>query len=88
MGVSVIAEGHACADCTMMIANGDSSGIEDYPAWETAVEAHNATDSGKYHVVMNCSEDCEGYFSTSPCDFCGSHLAGDRHPIAFLGQLS
>jgi hypothetical protein len=33
-----------------------------------------------YHVVPACPEDCEGEFSWSSCDGCGSTLGGDRHP--------
>ena len=28
----------------------------------------------------NCQEGCEGWFSWSSCDRCGSRLGGERHP--------
>ena len=35
-----------------------------------------------YDVTINCPEDCEGHFSWSQCNGCGSRLGGERHPIA------
>jgi len=80
----VIFEGQACVDCTLIIANDDGSGITD-PAQHRQNIAHVGL--GKLGgVVMACDDDCEGYFSWSPCDYCGSTLGGERHPIAVLGE--
>lgn len=80
--MNVVYEGHACIDCVMLIANGDDSGIEE-PMVKYQEIAHVGL--GKLgHVVMACDEDCEGYFSSSACDNCGTTLAGDRHPIVVL----
>lgn len=78
----VVFEGHACVDCVMAIANGDTSGIEDLEAWEKRVDSVALWKLG--NVVVNCPEDCEGEFRTDDCDYCGDHLHGDRHPIAVL----
>jgi hypothetical protein len=78
----VVYEGQACVDCVMLIANDDDSGIND-PMRKYAEIA--AVGLGKLgDVVMACDEDCEGEFSAAGCDYCGSTLAGDRHPIAVL----
>ncbi len=43
-----------------------------------AITEHNGTNE----ITLNCPEECEGWFSSSQCDGCGSMLAGDRHPAA------
>lgn len=80
----VVFEGHACVDCMMVIANGDTSGMTDGQllSWRVGVDSTGLYKLG--NVVMACPEDCEGEFSHSACDYCGSGLAGDRHPIAVL----
>lgn len=80
----IVFKGHACIDCTMAIANGDFSSMTDYDVarWNERVAAIALYELGT--VVMACDEDCEGYFSWSSCDYCGSSLGGDRHPIAVL----
>lgn len=78
----VVFEGFACVDCTMIIANGDDSGIEDVEQHHQRIAEQGLYELGQ--VVMACDEDCEGHFSSSRCDYCGSYLAGDRHPIAVL----
>lgn len=84
MGVSVVFEGHACIDCTLVIANGDESGIPEelYDEWIGGIESGRLFELG--HVVMACPDDCEGEYRTDPCDYCGSPLHGVRHPIAVL----
>lgn len=79
-----IIAGAVCVDCLMVIANADASGIADYAEWSRMVARADATDGGKYDVVPACDDDCEGYFSWSSCDYCGSSLGGERHPIAFI----
>lgn len=37
--------------------------------------------------VLNCPEDCEGEFSWSRCDVCGSGLGGVRHPVVFFRRF-
>src|SRR6478735_3713363 len=34
----------------------------------------------EWDVSMNCPEECDGWFSSSPCEGCGTRLGGDRHP--------
>lgn len=72
-----------CVDCAMMIANGDDSGIDNTDAWYHAVMAKGML---RFDVAMSCGDDCAGYFSKSACDYCGSRLAGDRHPAVLFGE--
>ena len=74
--------GSVCIDCVMAIANADTSGIDDVGTWAALVENTDATEDGKYTVVVDC--DGEPYFSYWPCDYCGSSLGGDRHAVTFL----
>jgi hypothetical protein len=76
--------GLVCIDCAMVIANGDTSGIEDLPAWEARVTKQNPTENGRYDIVMSCSENCDGEFSTARCNYCGTTDDGERHPVAFM----
>lgn len=80
--VDAVYEGFACVDCTMIIANDDDSGVLE-PMRKRQEIAHVGL--GKLgDVVMACDDDCEGSFRTNGCDYCGSTLAGDMHPIAVL----
>ena len=73
--------GSVCVDCRMAIANGDTSGIDDYATWSAGVDAVDATDGGRYQVVPVGDET---YFGRGSCDYCGSTLAGDRHDVEFI----
>ncbi len=83
MSVSVAFTGYACADCIMVIANADTSGIADVDAWLAAVESTNPTADGRYVVVPG---DDEIDFGSQRCRYCGTWLAGYRHEIAFLSD--
>lgn len=77
------ADGQCCVDCLMLLANGETD--PDWDEAETAeylarLEARGVTGE---NVTIACDEDCEGWFSWSPCDVCGSTLGGDRHPVVF-----
>ena len=75
--------GEACVDCTVWIANGEAPAEmteEQFEAW--TAEINRRTEG--FTVVLAYEEECEGWFSSSSCDVCGSHLGGDRHPVAFL----
>lgn len=75
--------GIACSDCIMAIANGDTSGIEDYDRWVDGVESTDATEDGKYTVIV--TDDGESsWFTSMSCDYCSSGLAGDRYEITFI----
>jgi hypothetical protein len=78
------ADGSVCVDCLMAIANGDTSGISDVDKWAAAVESTNATENGRYRVVV--SGDGESYFSSSRCDYCSDPLAGDRIDVEFVAE--
>lgn len=75
------APGSVCVDCLMAIANADTSGIEDVNRWAAAVDATDATESGRYRVVVTGEE---SYFSSSRCDYCSDPLAGDRINVEFI----
>jgi hypothetical protein len=75
-------DGEACVDCLMLVANGETPPNMDKV--ETAEYlARVETRTAGFHVIPACPEDCEGSFSWSPCDVCGSPLGGDRHPVVF-----
>jgi hypothetical protein len=65
-----------CSDCAIVIANGDTSGIEDAEAHLAAMDEALA---GCRHVVIICSgEDCaRGGFRTDTCGACGTCTATD-----------
>jgi hypothetical protein len=80
-------DGLLCADCLMVVANADGSGVSDLEAWESRVEAHNPTDDGRFDVVVGDADDPENgerTFSRQRCDYCGTQLAGYRHPAVWL----
>lgn len=72
-----------CIDCLMAIANADTSGISDVDKWAAAVDATDATEDGRYRVVVTGDE---SYFSSSRCDFCSDSLAGDRIDVLFIAN--
>lgn len=75
-----------CSDCLMMIANGttgDYDGAPDDAEHDAAMDAL-WPDADGWDITPNCSEDCEGGFSWSPCEGCGSPLGGDRHPAVAM----
>lgn len=78
----VITDLSACVDCLMVIANGE------YPEDEERRDAIVAGEKREYEAgwiwAYDCPEDCEGWFSMSPCDICRSPLGGDRHPVALI----
>lgn len=77
------ADGSVCVDCLIAIANGDTSGISDVDKWAAAVESTNATEDGRYRVVVTGDE---SYFSSSRCDYCSDPLAGDRIDVVFIAN--
>lgn len=75
----VAAELSICVDCLQFIANGPDELSPDVAA---ACAAGVEREGG--HVVPNCPENCEGWFSWSPCDLCNRPEGGERHPAAVL----
>jgi hypothetical protein len=75
--------GAVCVDCVMVIANGDASGIADYDGWSLRVALTDATENGRYDVVVVGDE---SYFGTSSCDFCRDELHGDRVDVVFIDR--
>lgn len=74
-----IIELQGCADCVMLLANGE------YPPDNTE-EQDRALDAAigqrwkGYNVVVAGDQTSEESFSCSACDVCGSHLGGSRYP--------
>jgi hypothetical protein len=90
----------ACTDCLFAIVNGDPPVDPEWDAaefervCEKYVVLHGHPHSNKWftdcsHHGKPCpdDEDCDcekrGY-STSSCDFCGSHLHGDREDFTLI----
>jgi hypothetical protein len=68
-----------CVDCLQFLANGPDE-LEPTKAAEIAA----AVEREGGHVVTACPEDCEGWFSWSPCGLCRDHLGGERHPAVIF----
>lgn len=77
-----------CTDCLMMDANGTLGDVSEEAdvAHAAAMEVQWPTADG-WHTHNVCDEDCEGSFSWSTCDGCGSHLGGDRHPAVAMREV-
>ena len=70
-----------CVECLFYVANGDIP--EDRPTLPVEIAEHLGLGPHD-HVVVACVEGCDGWFSWSPCNVCGSQLGGDRHTFAVL----
>lgn len=76
-----------CTDCTLLFANGevtDSSGADIGAEIAARIAEHCGTEFALCSLVNACEPDCDGWFSHSPCETCGSPLAGDRHYAAAI----
>jgi hypothetical protein len=74
-----------CPDCAIVIANGDTSGLEDPEAHLARMDA--TLPDG--HVVITCyGDECEsGGFRTDTCGACGIHTATDQwHDAVILRE--
>lgn len=81
-----------CTDCVMLIANGEVFNSEGRDIAQEVSDRQVAIwgegINGVLGLVLACPEDCDGWFSWSQCDGCGSTLGGDRHPGAHLSQTA
>lgn len=83
MAISIVDnEFMVCADCQMIIANDDASGL-DYRLDEEAsaqrkAEIRECIEAVDGHISLGDSEKDED-FSSQGCDCCGTRLAGARY---------
>mgnify|MGYP001551418455 CR=1 FL=1 len=72
-----------CVDCVQLLANGE---VFDGNGNDISAEqrARIAAQWPEHQLVLNCEDDCEGWFSWSSCEGCDGRFGGDRHPaVAF-----
>lgn len=77
-------EGEMCADCLMLLASGETPtemSERETEEWLAAIDRAWPESEG-WHLAPAYGDDCEGSFSWSSCDVCGSKLGGDRHPVS------
>ncbi len=72
-----------CSDCLMMIANGDSSGMDAVTLHEVERGMARLCEDGG-HLVVGDSDLDQG-FSWRRCDCCDRHLGGDRFHCVLIG---
>lgn len=75
--------GEMCVDCLFLLANGEVP--EERPDLADEIDRNWPTADG-WELSIACEENCEGGFSRSSCDACGSTLGGDRHPFVAMRQ--
>lgn len=68
----------ACDDCVMVIANADTSGIDDPERLRAVLE-------GVERIGPACVDEDEG-FRWAGCDVCRSPLGGNRHGVMAVGS--
>ena len=78
--MEIIADGYACRDCVLMMANGETGDPDDSDA--RIQEVAEAT-AGWCSAGDEANPDNE--FSGRPCRCCGSHFAGWRGWAVKLG---
>lgn len=77
---TVVYEALACGDCTMLIANDDTSGASD--GYNEAVARDHLYGTDLQVVLIDHEEE----FNDTACAVCKTHLAGYRHGIAYLSE--
>ena len=83
-----------CADCIMIIANDDASGLDYYLESDAAEERESHIrqsildlESSVINGHLVCGDsDKDEEFSNHTCDVCGSVLAGTKHNLVLLGE--
>lgn len=89
-----------CTDCILVLANGETGEIPDgqpepWALWPN--ESRLITPGGEHHEecpngpdsTTRGEQDCDCgvlTFSTSSCDGCGSHLAGERYSATVFNR--
>ena len=74
-------DGEMCVDCLMIIANDDDSGMS---AEQAAASREGIADWRAEGVQLVPGDFVDPSFSSSPCEVCGTRLAGDRVPVSFM----
>ena len=70
-----------CVSCVNLCANGDETASTPE---EVAAFVAGAEREAGWELVLDCPEDCTGWFSWSACGWCRSPLGGDRHPAVLV----
>lgn len=78
--MKVAAELMVCADCLLVLANDDSTGIDDNARER---EVRDAVAALGPHACVGDS-DLDDEFSWSACGCCGTSLGGSRHAVVML----
>ena len=75
-----------CVDCILWLANGDTDEDGDWSPEDILEEwdGWHLHAGGTCEYCEDSEEPCEGWFSSSPCDCCGSSLGGSRHHATAL----
>ena len=90
MTVTVMLEGFVCQDCACVIANADSSGIDNYQEWAEGVWNTNAAQDEWNPVIAcggdsapdhNCDEKIDGN-----CTHCGRNVYSTFHPVVYFDK--
>lgn len=81
-----------CSDCLFAAVNDDYTGLDYYYSPKDAEKKEQEIREGLVRLGPNLvynadSETGEGIreFSSTPCNCCGTHLAGSRERFAILG---
>jgi hypothetical protein len=72
-----------CVDCAMLIANDDTSGMDDATEAACRDGIQREAEAGG-HWCLSGGEEEESSFSWAPCDCCRSSLGGDRVKSAVI----
>ena len=75
-----------CVDCTQAIANDDYTGLDYYYDEKESAKREKAIRRGIAELggYASINSDIHEEFSSSPCECCGSHLAGERFGATIL----
>jgi len=86
--MEISGEYSVCADCFIIEATGDASGLDYYYKPKESEKRLQAIESGFKELTKEGGHLATGEilaeFAKSPCECCGTHLAGSRHGLLVL----